>query len=68
MAQTKEVRGIHPNRGKVVTDLTGKQVLRSKRQGSGLRKHLGDHITDTTYTGKRDPDELQIREAALNRK
>ena len=26
------------------------------------------NITDTTYTGKRDPDELQIREAALNRK
>lgn len=24
----------------------------SKRRGSGKRRHLGDHITDSTYTGR----------------
>lgn len=65
MAKGNETRGIHPNRGKVVA-FGDRVVRRSKRQGSGMRRHLGDHITDTTFTGKRNPDELQIREAALH--
>lgn len=47
---------LHPNRGKVVDG-----VLRSRRTGSGLRRHLGDNITRTGTA----PDELQKRIQAL---
>lgn len=50
--------GLHSHRGKImVNQVTGKATQRSKRSGSGLRRRLGDHITDTSTR----PDELQIR-------
>jgi hypothetical protein len=56
-----KVDGIHKKyRGKI--DPSGQ--VHSKRRGSGLRKHLGDHITDVGTK----PNELRIREVALEEK
>ena len=61
----KPVLGLHPNRGKWIKNIhTNKLVLRSKRAGSGLRRHLGDGITNTGV----NPNELQERIATLNAK
>lgn len=54
------VIGIHSNRGKYMID---EKRTRSRRIGSGKRRHLGDNITNVG-TGV---NELSDRERALKR-
>ena len=49
----KVYHGLHRHRG----DFRKEGRRYSKRKGSGKRRHLGDHITDTTYTGCIETDD-----------